>query len=404
MDSAVGSLTGGNTQSTSSQPYIMSGPTQAAANAAAQAQINAAQQAAMAATQNTTSAISALMGQYGTALQMAQPAINTGNQAAAQYNYMLGMPAIAPGASPTAPTLKLPTAADENITKQQIDQYITQNSKLMDTGNQGWGYMYSGAGADPTKSNMANTMPGITAGAGEQFGYLNSNGPGQGQQGDAFLQDQRLRDAAAAELAAPQLKLDTATAQQQYDQANTTYQQQLAQYNQQKGVYDAYAAKGTATGNDINNVINNLPGFQFEQKQGINAIQNAASATGMLNSGNLLQGLNEYGQGVSQKYYQNYLGNLNSLATAGNTASGQAAAGANQLGQNVAGAYTLQGNAQANAALAAGQATASSYLSPVANQQVIQTPTSSSSSSSGAGNVGGLLGGIGTLYGSGIFD
>jgi hypothetical protein len=380
----------------------MSGPTQAAAQQAASAQIGAAQIAAQAATQNTTSAINALMGQYGTALQMANPAINTGNQAAAQYNYMLGMPAVAPGAAPTAPTMG--KAVDP--TQQQIQQYVTANSTPVYNANTGalmpgvggQQFQYTGAGA---RNNQADLIAEAKS-RGTGTGYSDQ----QFAQGDYGTINNLASDFNAGG-AAKQALIDQQQPglKQAYDTANTTYQQQLAQYNQQKGVYDQYQGKGQATGSDINNVVNNLPGMQFEQQQGIQAIQNAASASGQLNSGNMLQALNQYGQGVSQKYYQNYMNNLNSLSSAGNAASQQAGAGANALGTNIAGAYGQQGATQANAALSAGQAMASSYLSPVANQQVIQTPTTSSSSSSqqGGGNLGGLLGGVGTLYGSGIF-
>ncbi len=404
MTAAIGGATGGNTSgaTTTTQPYIMSGPTQAAAQQAASAQIGAAQIAAQAATQNTTSAINALMGQYGTALQMANPAINTGNQAQAQYNYMLGLPAVAPGAAPTAPTMG--KAVDP--TQQQIQQFVTANSTpvydaktgALMPGVGGQQFQYTGPGA---RNNQADLVA-EAAKRGTGTGYSDQQF-GQGEYGTINNLSQGWNAGGAAK--------DALIAQQQpglqqaYDTANTTYQQQLAQYNQQQNVYNQYAGK-QATGQDISNVVNNLPGMQFEQSQGINAIQNAASASGQLNSGNMLQALNQYGQGVSQKYYQNYMQNLGNLSSAGNAASQQAGQGANQLGQNVAGAYGAQGSVQANAALAAGQAMASSYLSPVANQQVIQTPTTSTSSSSqsGAGNLGGLLGGVGTLYGSGIFD
>ncbi len=155
------------------------------------------------------------------------------------------------------------------------------------------------------------------------------------------------------------------------------------QYNAQVGQYNKYNAMGQATGNDIGAIITNLPGFQFDQKQGISAIQNAASAHGQLNSGNLLRGLDQFGQDLSQKYYQNYMGNLGTIAGYGQNATANAMGSANTTGAQTSNAYQNLGNAQANAALAAGQATASSYLSPVMNQNVSMTNYGTSSQSSG---------------------
>ncbi len=176
------------------------------------------------------------------------------------------------------------------------------------------------------------------------------------------------------------------------------YTQQTNQFNQQMGVYNDYQAKGTATSADIGDIVQNLPGFRFQQQQGISGIQNAASASGMLNSGSLLQGLNKFGQDLSSTYFGNYLNQLGSLASMGQQSNASAQAGALATGQQVAGQYSNLGNAQANAALAAGQAMASSYLSPAKNQTVNMFPYTTSSTTDSQGSaLGGISQGLGLL-------
>lgn len=408
-----GSSTQGSSSTTSTQPYIMSGLTPYAANEAASAQIGAAQAASQAATQNTTSAINALMGQYSTALTYANPTINTGNQAAAQENYMLGLGAVNPGAAPTAPTMGQATAPSNS----QIQQYIQQNSQevidpvtgqpILTAGGTGPLMDYTGQGARNNIGDAGFLNGGTGAGQGQIPQWQTDLGMAAGDYGTAASLSQPWNAAAGATQA---LEAQQQPAlQAAYDQANTAYNQQLNQYNQQQGVYNQYQAKGTATPTDISDIVSNLPGFQFAQNQGINSIQNAASASGQLNGGNLLESLNQFGQGVSQQYYQNYMGNLNNLAQQGTSATNNAMQGATNVGNSVAQSYTNQGNAQANADLAAGQAMASSYTSPVANQQVVMTPytTSSTGSSSGSSqsgsNIGGLLGGAAAISSGGGF-
>lgn len=99
------------------------------------------------------------------------------------------------------------------------------------------------------------------------------------------------------------------------------------------------------------------PGFQFQKQQGIDAVTNAAAGRGGL-SGNTLQSLTSFGQGLANTDFYNYLnqlnaaygqltGNLSSIVGQG-AASGGALAGntlqtAGLLGSNILGA----GNAAA---------------------------------------------------------
>lgn len=410
----------GSSTTSSTQPYIMSGPTVNAAQDAAGAQIQAAQIAANAVTQNTQSAISALMGQYQTSSIYANPTINTGNQAEAQMNYMLGLPAVNPGPAPTAPTAPNLLSVDYTTggvtgTGAGANQYqnLEDTANWFGTNSQqgmsgpsvlggytngvsqpgpfGTGPMPMSADQAHNITEVANDLSGLNSSqlTPQEAGFLNqfaAAGGSAGETGTDFVQNF--------------VSNYNQPLQNQYDTQMQTYNQQQNQYNQQEGVYNKYNAMGQATPATINSIVSNLPGFQFSQNQGINAIQNAASASGQLNSGNLLEQLNQFGQGLSDSYYQNYINNLAGEAGMGTQAlTGQMAA-SNNLGSNIASAYTNQGDAQANSALAVGNALAGSYLTPVANQQVSMTPyttTSTTKSSSSGGLMGGLSQGLGLL-------
>lgn len=82
------------------------------------------------------------------------------------------------------------------------------------------------------------------------------------------------------------------------------------------------------------------PGYQFAMDQGTQAALRGASAAGMLNSGNTLTALNEYGQGVANQEFNSWLDRLNGMSTQGlQAAAGQASGyGAkSELYQNTAG-------------------------------------------------------------------
>jgi hypothetical protein len=69
------------------------------------------------------------------------------------------------------------------------------------------------------------------------------------------------------------------------------------------------------------------PGYDFQLQQGEQAAQRGASAAGMLNSGNTLTALTEYGQGLANKDYGSWLDRLNGVSGQGLQAAGGQAAG-----------------------------------------------------------------------------
>lgn len=93
------------------------------------------------------------------------------------------------------------------------------------------------------------------------------------------------------------------------------------------------------------------PGYQFRLDQGNQAIQRSAAARGLLQSGGTVKAIDRYSQGIASDEYNNFYNRLAALAGVGQSAtSGTAAAG------------TASANGQSNAAMAAGDARASSYL------------------------------------------
>lgn len=374
--------------STGGQSAVITGPSLAAANLASQAQVNATQQASEVAAANTSAAINALMGEYGTAYQMQAPVAGASLNATSQLNYMLGLNPLAPGAAPTAPTAPTLSSLESGISQSDINSYISQHS-IMGPSNV-FGYNGAGAVANPGTADLDTVNAFENANRGYQY-----SGGDQGQGLLNLSQQPGIQSAVTQALAQQQLDNPNSTANMGYNTANTAYQQQQAAYNQAQDLYNQYTAKGPATSADVNAIISNQPGYQFAQQQGINTIQNAAGATGGLNSSNLLNNLNTFGQGLAGQYYQNYLGNLATEAGLGQNATNALSTGAQNTGNSIAGLLSGLGTTQANAALAAGQAQATSYTSPAVNQQMI-----SQNLGGGSSGLGSLLGGVGGLLGS----
>lgn len=86
-------------------------------------------------------------------------------------------------------------------------------------------------------------------------------------------------------------------------------------------------------------------GYNFLMDQGQHAITGSAAARGILNSGATAKALTQFGQGLADTTYNNYLNNLGTLANRGQTSLGQ-----------VANAGSAGGGAAAQATSAAGKA------------------------------------------------
>lgn len=88
----------------------------------------------------------------------------------------------------------------------------------------------------------------------------------------------------------------------------------------------------------------NTPGYQFAKQQGISALDASAAAKGNLLSGNQLKAVQDYGTGLADQTYNNYLGGLQNEQAAGIAGAGGVASGLN----TAAGGQLGKGGAQAN--------------------------------------------------------
>lgn len=147
--------------------------------------------------------------------------------------------------------------------------------------------------------------------------------------------------------------------------------------------------------------LQSTPGYQFAQQQGDQGTINAATATGMNMSGNTLEALSKYNQGLATSTYNTEVGNLESLVaggqnaslTAGGTIAGlQAGAGNTEAqllsnkGTSIANVDIGQGTNLANigmAQAASNSATASSAGNDFLLARMMKTPQADSSADPG---------------------
>lgn len=180
---------------------------------------------------------------------------------------------------------------------------------------------------------------------------------------------------------------------------NASLDQLATQYSNQYS--DTY--QGALTSDQIQQQLENTPGYQFNLNQGIQASDRSASAKGMLNSGNASIAAIEYGQNLASNTFQNAMANLASIASQGLPANTQIAANqVNQgsatadlltnLGAAAANTYTQIGNQYASAYTNAGQATynAAQYNAQAQNEAMAakrtqDAKTTDTAISSGAG-------------------
>lgn len=107
--------------------------------------------------------------------------------------------------------------------------------------------------------------------------------------------------------------------------------------NTASGLYDPYVKSGANANGMYSNALGlngasgnaaatgafqTGPGYEFALDQGTNAALRGASAAGMLNSGNTLTALTEYGQGTANKEYGSWLDRLKGVSDQGLSAVG----------------------------------------------------------------------------------
>lgn len=110
--------------------------------------------------------------------------------------------------------------------------------------------------------------------------------------------------------------------------------------------------------------LTNSPGYKFRFDQGQQARERSAAARGMLNSGNVLAGLTEYGQNFASNEYGNRLNQLAGLSGTGQTqANANMATGMNYAGE-MGNASLAAGNARMSGALGVGSALSNIFNPP----------------------------------------
>ncbi len=98
----------------------------------------------------------------------------------------------------------------------------------------------------------------------------------------------------------------------------------------------------------IQQTLSQLPGYQFQLQQGLEATKNAASASGMALSGNTLQALDKYSTGLADSTYQQQLQNIESAVGIGQSSAAGQSANIGQAGGNISNALINQGNTTAS--------------------------------------------------------
>lgn len=117
-----------------------------------------------------------------------------------------------------------------------------------------------------------------------------------------------------------------------------------------KEAAEAYAAANPTGGTEYQG-FQETPGYQFQLEQGLNAIDNSAASRGNIFSGATLKRSQEYGQGLANQEYNNYLTRLAGMTDTGvNVAGMQNVSGANAAA-GMSSALGNYGNASAAGAI-----------------------------------------------------
>ncbi len=136
---------------------------------------------------------------------------------------------------------------------------------------------------------------------------------------------------------------------------NAAIGQQQSALSQQAALSAPYRALGESAvpqlqsllgmgGADPTQALRNTPGYQFTLNQGLDATKNAASASGMLLSGNTLEGLDKFSTGLADQTYQQAVANTLGVVDLGQAAAAGQAANIGAASNNISNALINQGN------------------------------------------------------------
>jgi hypothetical protein len=163
--------------------------------------------------------------------------------------------------------------------------------------------------------------------------------------------------------------------------SNAAIAQQQSALQQQAALSTPYRALGEGAIPTLQSLITpgpsqtatlrQLPGYQFAQEQGTTATENAASAMGLALSGNTLQGLSKFNQGLADTTFQQQVGNLENVVGLGQAAAAGQAANIGNAASNISNTLIGQGQTLAgiDANVAAGLTKAAGNA---ANQYITQ--------------------------------
>ena len=141
-------------------------------------------------------------------------------------------------------------------------------------------------------------------------------------------------------------------------------------------------------GADSTTAFQGSPGFQFALNQGLSAVDDGAASTGTLRTGNTVRAEENFATGLADQNYNQYVGQLSSLASLGQSATSALGGAGVATGAGIASTDTSAATAQANLA---GNTTKSvgNAISGLAGNQSVQNALSGLGSSSTSGmNVG----------------
>jgi hypothetical protein len=356
-------------------------------------QATAATQAGDIAKQQMAAAMANITSSFVDARSALSPYTSQGVQATDKLNQYLGLDPYNPGSAPTSPAAYTPSATE-------IKSYLGNNIGYNAIGGDNNLYaVYNGTGAK--YDGWSKTSAGGPDSGQMVLGYAGTVNPGEtsnpgghgysntASQVDSLYNNADIRGQVSNMLGQQYAdnNKDYITAQQKQ------YNQDLAAYNQNKAWYDQYKGQGAKTQEQIQQEVQNQPGYAAQLNEGINAVQKTASARGLLGSGNMLKDLTSFAGNLEGQYYQNMLQNLSQQAGVGANAAGQVAQAATGSGGALAQLRSNLSDTLSNSALARGQAQAQAYQ--LGNTQYHKVVTGQASSSSGGG-----LSGIGSLLGS----
>lgn len=193
-------------------------------------------------------------------------------------------------------------------------------------------------------------------------------------------------------------------AQTQANAANQASQTQLKMFDTTQANLAPYMRSGVNALGSLNAQLPSLmtpfsatqyqqsPGYAWQMGQGVQAVQNSAAAAGGIKSGNTLQALTNFGQGLAnsdyQQAYQNYMQQqqqsfnmLNTLAAGGQNAAAGLGGISTQVGGQIGSNLIGAGNA-----LAAGQVGSANAIGGGINSLAQVAALYGNGASSGGGN------------------